>query len=57
VLNNREGTGILPPILAAQREIVARTQEFLRTKPSSEAMATFQEQIAKEALGILKSLG
>jgi hypothetical protein len=57
VLHNREGTGILPPILAAQREIIARTQEFLRTKPSTEAMASFQEQIAEEALEILKSLG
>ena len=57
VLNNREGTGILPPIVAAQREIIARTQEFLRTKPGTEALASFQEQIAEEALEILKSLG
>ena len=57
VLNNREGTGILPPIIAAQREIIDRTQEFLKTKPSAEAMASFQEQIADEALAILRSLG
>ena len=57
VLNNREGRGILPPIIAAQRMIIARTQEFLNTKPSVEALASFQEQIAEEALQILESLG
>lgn len=54
-LDNRERTGFLPGLLAAEREIFALTEAFLRTAPSTAAMAAFQEEMALKALAALKA--
>ncbi len=54
-LDNRERTGFLPGLLAAEREIFARTEAFLRTAPSAAAMAAFQEEMALKALAALQA--
>ena len=54
-LDNREGTGFLPALLAVEREIFARTEAFLRTSPSAAAMAAFQEEMALKALAALQA--
>jgi hypothetical protein len=54
-LDNREGSGFLPGLLAAEREIFARSEAFLATAPSAAAMAAFQEEMALKALAALKA--
>jgi len=53
-LDNADGTGYLPGILAAEREILAATAEFLQERHSGAEYAAFQEAMAERALGVLR---
>lgn len=55
-LDNAEGTGWLPGLLAVERQIAADTKAFLRTGPPAEALAAFQRKMAQRALEALKAV-
>jgi hypothetical protein len=54
-LDNREGTGFLPQLLRAEREIFALTEEFLRAPRQPAELAAFQERMAEKALAALRA--
>lgn len=54
-LDNREGTGFLPGLLAAEREILALTEAFLAMPHAPAELASFQEQMAQKALAALQA--
>jgi hypothetical protein len=56
-LDNADGSGWLPAILAVEREIIEDTETVLTKKPSAAELAAFQKAAADKALGALKKLG
>jgi hypothetical protein len=54
-LDNREGTGFLPGLLKAEQEIFTLTEEFLRSRHSTDELAAFQERMAQKALAALQA--
>jgi hypothetical protein len=54
-LDNREGTGFLPGLLRAEKEIFAATDDFLKTGHTPAEMAAFQERMAEKALAALRA--
>jgi hypothetical protein len=55
-LDNREGTGFLPRLLAAEDEIFDRMAEFLAAEKTPEELAAFQDRMAAKALETLRSI-
>jgi hypothetical protein len=55
-LDNRDGTGFLPRLLAAEEEIFGRTATFLTTPRTPEELAAFQEEMAAKALEAMRSI-
>ncbi len=55
-LDNREGTGFLPSLLATEREIFASTEEFLKVAHTPAELAAFQELMAAKALAALQAV-
>jgi hypothetical protein len=54
-LDNREGTGFLPGLLKAEREILSLTEAFLKARRSPDELAAFQERMAQKALAALRA--
>ena len=54
-LDNREGTGFLPRLLQAEKEIFSLTEEFLKTAHPPAELAAFQERMAAKALAALSA--
>jgi hypothetical protein len=54
-LDNREGTGFLPQLLQAEKEIFSLTEEFLRAPRQPAELAAFQERMAEKALAALRA--
>jgi len=52
-LDNADGTGFLPGLLAAEREIFAETEAFLAEPRSAVELAEFQERMASKALAVM----
>lgn len=52
-LDNAEGTGFLPGLLAAERAIFAATEAFLAEPRSPEELAAFQDEMADKALAAI----
>jgi hypothetical protein len=55
-LDNRDGTGFLPRLLAAEDEVFARTAAFLARERTPEELAAFQDEMAAKALEALRSV-
>jgi hypothetical protein len=55
-LDNREGTGFLPRLLQAEKEIFELTEEFLKMQHPAEELAAFQNQMAEKALAVLQGI-
>jgi hypothetical protein len=55
-LDNADGTGYLPDLLAMEQTIFAETEEFLAGRPGPEALADYQEKVADRVLGHLLSI-
>ncbi|MCL4836994.1 MAG: hypothetical protein KJ058_03380 [Thermoanaerobaculia bacterium] len=55
-LDNRDGTGFLPRLLAAEEATFARTAAFLAAPRTPAELAAFQEGLAAEALALLRSI-
>ena len=55
-LDNADGTGYLPALLAAESEILDRTEAFLAEPCGAAELAAFQEQMAGLALATLRSI-
>lgn len=54
-LDNREGTGFLPQLLQAEKEIFSLTEEFLQAPRQPAELAAFQERMAEKALAALRA--
>jgi hypothetical protein len=55
-LDNSDGTGYLPDLLAMEESIFDETAEFLAGQPGSEELADFQERVANRVLEYLRSV-
>ncbi len=55
-LDNAEGTGYLPDLLALEVGIFAETEAFLAGGPAPEELAGFQEEVANRVLAHLQSV-
>jgi hypothetical protein len=55
-LDNSEGTGFLPTILQAEKEIIEMTRAYLKDRRTPEELAAFQEKMAEKAFLTLKSI-
>ena len=55
-LDNRDGTGFLPRLLAAEDEVFARTAAFLAAPRTPEELAAFQDEMAAKGLEALRSV-
>jgi hypothetical protein len=55
-LDNSEGTGFLPLILQAEKEIIETTRAFLKDPHSPEELADFQKKMTEKAFLTLKSI-
>ena len=55
-LDNAAGTGWLPATLEAEREILRRTGEFLRRRPTPAEMSRFENDAAASALRTLRQV-
>jgi hypothetical protein len=55
-LDNRDGTGFLPRLLAAEGATFERTAAFLAVPRTPAELAAFQEELAAEALVLLRSI-
>lgn len=55
-LDNRDGTGFLPRLFAAEDEIFDRTAAYLKAERKPEELAAFQDEMAAKALGALRSI-
>ena len=55
-LDNREGTGFLPLLLEAEKEIFDLTEEFLKLPRTPVELAGFQEQMSEKALAMLRAV-
>ncbi len=55
-LDNRDGTGFLPRLLAVEGEIFDRTESFLASPRTPVELAAFQDEMAAKALETLRSI-
>jgi len=55
-LENADGTGFLPALLAAEAAIVDETEQFLKRAHTAEELRTFQDAMAARALATLQSI-
>ena len=55
-LDNADGTGYLPDLLAMEESIFDETAEFLAGRPGPEELAEFQEKVANRVLEHLRSI-
>jgi hypothetical protein len=55
-LDNRDGTGFLPRLLAAEDDVFARTAAFVKAPRTTEELAAFQDEVAAKALETLRSV-
>jgi hypothetical protein len=55
-LDNADGTGYLPDLLAMEESTLDETAEFLAGRPGADELAEFQEKIANRVLGHLRSI-
>lgn len=55
-LDNSAGTGWLPRLLAAEREIMASADSLMATRPGAAERADFQEEMAEKALRTLRGV-
>jgi hypothetical protein len=55
-LDNSEGTGFLPTILQAEKEIIEMTIVFLKDRHTPKELANFQEKMAEKAFLTLKGI-
>jgi hypothetical protein len=55
-LDNRDGTGFLPRLLAVEDEIFEQTATFLGVPRTSEELAAFQDEMTAKALETLRSI-
>ncbi|MGD2153447.1 MAG: hypothetical protein PVG79_09270, partial [Gemmatimonadales bacterium] len=55
-LDNADGTGFLPSILATEAEIIAETLDFLRSPHSPAELAAFQNRMAERALATMEAI-
>jgi hypothetical protein len=55
-LENADGTGYLPGLLATEAQIIDETLEFLGRPHTPEEYAVFQERMAERALAALKAI-
>jgi hypothetical protein len=55
-LDNADGTGYLPDLLAMEESTLDETAEFLAGRPGAYELAEFQEKIANRVLGHLRSI-
>ena len=55
-LDNADGTGYLPGLLDLELAIFSETAELLDGRPSAEALAEYQEQVADRVLAHLRSI-
>ncbi|BDU72163.1 carcinine hydrolase/isopenicillin-N N-acyltransferase family protein [Mesoterricola silvestris] len=55
-VDNREGTGFLPRLLAAEKDIFDRTDQFLRKPRTPAELAAFQNEMAGRAMEALESV-
>jgi hypothetical protein len=55
-LDNRDGTGFLPRLLAAEDEIFDRTATFLNVPRTPDELAAFQDEMAAKALETLRAI-
>ena len=55
-LDNADGTGYLPGLLALENSIFAETEAFLSAQPTGQELADFQEMMADRVLGHLRSI-
>lgn len=55
-LDNKEKTGFLPLLLKTERDILKKTEKFLKKKHTPEEYAAFQEKMAHKALETLKKI-
>jgi len=55
-VDNRDGTGFLPRLLAAEDEIFARTATFLAAPRTGEELAAFQGEMAAKGLEALRAI-
>ena len=55
-LDNAGGTGFLPLLRRTEKEIFAKTEEFLKTKHTPAELADFQKQMAEKALSVMQSI-
>jgi hypothetical protein len=56
-LDNADGTGFLPGLLAAEAEVLEATRAFLAEPRSSEELARFSEEMAALAYRALQAAG
>jgi hypothetical protein len=56
-LDNRDDTGILPRLLAAEDAIFERAAAFERTPRTPGELAAFQDEMAAKALEALRAVG
>lgn len=55
-VDNREGTGFLPRLLATEDDIFARTEQFLKKSRTPAELAAFQREMAAKAMATLESI-
>jgi hypothetical protein len=55
-LDNAEGTGYLPDLLAFEQSIFVETAEFLAGRPGPEALADYQDRVADRVLEHLRTI-
>jgi hypothetical protein len=55
-LDNTDGTGYLPDLLAMEESIFDATAEFLAGQPGADELADFQERVARRVLEHLRSI-
>ncbi len=55
-LDNADGTGYLPTILATEAEIIAETMQFLKQAHTPDEFAAFQNRMAEKALATLSGI-
>lgn len=55
-VDNKEGTGFLPRLLATENDIFKRTEEFLKKSRTPAELSAFQREMAAEAMETLESV-
>ena len=55
-LDNADGTGYLPKLLEAEAAILRETETFLKTRPTPDGKADFQDRMAARALAAMQAV-